>query len=363
MAEAAFFDRILESTTTTGTGTLTLGGAITGYQTFAAVGDGNTTPMAIWEVDSNGNPSGAWETAEGCTYTSSGTTLTRGTFKSSSTGSAINFGAGTKRVSQNLPASIANQITKRSVAGADSDTSMAVNTRYNVDMSAWATADRTYTLPATAAVNDEVEIHVTAGDASHELIITAASGDTLAGISGGTEWSRLFITGERVLMRCTVANATWVIAQDGRIRQRGMMELTTNADGETAGTYTRPTQAAGVAGVWTSRIDNASIVSTTGDSISTRRACQAVVSIGYAPKDYGTAGNYVNARIAVDGTTEATGPSAITPGGGANVSRCVASKIITLTAGQYIEYQYRTQDGGLGAGANVNIFLSFTEVL
>ena len=100
--------------------------------------------------------------------------------------------------------------------GTDADTTMAVNTLYVVDMSAWATADRTYTLPATAAVGDRIGVMVTAGDASHELILTAGSGDTLNGIAGGTEWSRLFITGEVVVMRCIVANTTWVVEYDGR---------------------------------------------------------------------------------------------------------------------------------------------------
>ncbi len=71
--------------------------------------------------------------------------------------------------------------------GSDADTTMAINTLYVVDMSAWATADRTYTLPTTAAVGDRIGIMVTAGDASHELIITAATSDTLNGIAGGTE--------------------------------------------------------------------------------------------------------------------------------------------------------------------------------
>lgn len=100
--------------------------------------------------------------------------------------------------------------------GTDANTTMAVNTLYVVDMSAWATADRTYTLPATAAVGDRVGVMVTAGDASHELIITAGTGDTLNGIAGGTEWSRVFITNEVVIMRCVVANATWIVETDGR---------------------------------------------------------------------------------------------------------------------------------------------------
>ena len=42
MSGPLFFDRVLETSLTTGTGTYTLGGAVTGYQSFAAVGDGNT---------------------------------------------------------------------------------------------------------------------------------------------------------------------------------------------------------------------------------------------------------------------------------------------------------------------------------
>ena len=89
-------DRIKETSTTTGTGTLTLAGAVTGFRTFASVGNANTTTYLIVAVDANGVPTGEWETGIG-TYTSSGTTLSRG-FIASSTGSAVSFAAGTKHV-------------------------------------------------------------------------------------------------------------------------------------------------------------------------------------------------------------------------------------------------------------------------
>jgi hypothetical protein len=86
-------DRVQEISTTVGTGTLTLGGAVLGFQSFAAIGDANTTYYAIVDPVTYD-----WEVGIG-TYTSSGTTLSRDTVLSSSTGaSPVSFVAGTKNV-------------------------------------------------------------------------------------------------------------------------------------------------------------------------------------------------------------------------------------------------------------------------
>ena len=92
-------DRVQETTTTTGTGTVTLAGAVTGFQSFSAIGNGNSTFYTI--ADQSGSN---WEVGIG-TYTSSGTTLSRTTVLSSSnSGSLVNFGAGTKNVFVTYPA-------------------------------------------------------------------------------------------------------------------------------------------------------------------------------------------------------------------------------------------------------------------
>ena len=92
-------DRVQETTTTTGTGTLTLGGAVTGYQSFSAIGNANTTYYTIYA--SGGSE---WEVGIG-TYTASGTTLSRTTvLASSNSGSLVNFSAGTKNVWCDYPA-------------------------------------------------------------------------------------------------------------------------------------------------------------------------------------------------------------------------------------------------------------------
>jgi hypothetical protein len=95
-------DRVKDTTTTTGTGTITLAGSPpTTFQAFSAVGNGNTCPYTI--VD---NATGAWESGIG-TYTSSGTTLSRDTvLASSNAGSLVNFAAGSKDVFISLPAAL-----------------------------------------------------------------------------------------------------------------------------------------------------------------------------------------------------------------------------------------------------------------
>lgn len=105
MAGPLLYDRVCETTTTTGTGTLTLLGAVTGYRAFSTVGNSNTCFYTIEAIDGNGAPTGDWECGIG-TYTLSGTTLARTTLLSSSTGSAINFSAGTKRVFLSPPSAM-----------------------------------------------------------------------------------------------------------------------------------------------------------------------------------------------------------------------------------------------------------------
>jgi hypothetical protein len=94
-------DRVKETTTTTGTGTITLGGAVSGFQSFAAIGDGNTTYYTIQD-----GTAGTWEVGIG-TYTSSGTTLSRDTvLASSNSGSLVDFAAGSKNVFVTYPAEV-----------------------------------------------------------------------------------------------------------------------------------------------------------------------------------------------------------------------------------------------------------------
>jgi len=83
-------DRVRETSTTTGTGTLTLDGAVTGFRTFgSAIGSGNTCYYTI-------TLGADWEVGLGTVGTG---TLARTTvLRSSNSNNAVNFGAGTKDV-------------------------------------------------------------------------------------------------------------------------------------------------------------------------------------------------------------------------------------------------------------------------
>ena len=97
-------DRVKETTTTTGTGTVNLGGAATGgYQTFVAgIGTGNLCYYCIQLTSAN-----EWEVGIGTVTDAATDTLSRDTVLSSSNGGVlVNFSSGTKDVFCTSPASL-----------------------------------------------------------------------------------------------------------------------------------------------------------------------------------------------------------------------------------------------------------------
>ena len=95
-------DRVKETTTTTGTGTINLAGAETGFETFVqGIGNSNTTYYAIVHTSAN-----EFEVGLGTVTDASPDTLSRTTIISSTNSdSAVDFSAGTKNVFCTLPAS------------------------------------------------------------------------------------------------------------------------------------------------------------------------------------------------------------------------------------------------------------------
>ena len=96
----ALADRVKETTTTTGTGAVTLAGAVGGFQTFAAgVGNSNTTYYTIEDANGTG-----WEVGYG-TLNSDSTTLTRtAVLQSTNSDNAISLSSGSHSVFVTYPA-------------------------------------------------------------------------------------------------------------------------------------------------------------------------------------------------------------------------------------------------------------------
>jgi hypothetical protein len=137
-------DRVRQTTTTTGQGTITLNGTVTGFQSFSAIGNGNTTYYAIV-----GQNSSEWEVGIG-TYTSSGTTLSRDTVLSSSAGGTTKttFSAGTKDVFVTYPA--ARSVYSNGTNIVPDSTATLLATSGGTGQSSYAVGDLLYASTTTA---------------------------------------------------------------------------------------------------------------------------------------------------------------------------------------------------------------------
>lgn len=110
-------DRVRETSTTVGTGSITLDGAVTGYQSFDAVL--NTADTTFYTIADQGGPN--WEVGLG-TFTAPSTLARTTIFSSSNGGSIVTFGAGTKDVFIGLPASRTNLNDQPNVISVNSST-------------------------------------------------------------------------------------------------------------------------------------------------------------------------------------------------------------------------------------------------
>lgn len=138
-------DRVVETTTTTGTGTYTLDGARTGYRSFAdAVTAGDfATGDTVYYYATDGTD---WEVGSGV-FTVATLTLTRATIaRSSNAGAAVNWGAGSKDVVCNMPAAELQKLIDNSF-GPTTITAGTLTTNVKVlDLSAtWNNAGVTFT--------------------------------------------------------------------------------------------------------------------------------------------------------------------------------------------------------------------------
>jgi hypothetical protein len=180
-------DRVKETTTTTGTGTVTLGGAVSGFDTFAAgIGNSNTTYYCI-------QLAAEFEVGLG-TLAGDSSTLARTTvISSSNSDSAVNFSAGAKNVFCTLPASKATVLDASgnlALAGAidvDGITNLdVVDIDGAVDMASTLQVDGVLTTTATQVATGGI----TSGS---NIVSDTDSTDDLG--TTGVRWANLFVDG------------------------------------------------------------------------------------------------------------------------------------------------------------------------
>jgi hypothetical protein len=165
-------DRVRETTTTTGTGTYTLAGAVTGFETFGSIGNTNTTYYCCTDGTN-------FEVGVG-TYASSGTTLARTTIlQSSNSDSAVNWSAGTRQIFCTLPAE------KSVIEDASNNVSIAgVLTSTGLTIGSAAITEAELEILDGASVTT-TELNIIDGNASTDTI-TLLDADNLVVNDGGT---------------------------------------------------------------------------------------------------------------------------------------------------------------------------------
>ena len=190
-------DRVRETTTSTGTGAITLAGAVTGYQSFSsAIGDGNTTYYTIANAYQ-------WEVGLG-TYSASGNTLARTTVLASSTGGTtlVPFAQGAKDVFVSYPAEAAVYANTSGNIGIARDAN-----GYKLDVNSTAASGNilrgTYGTSSLVVEQDANSIGYVGMASSHDLVTLTSNTEQMrvtaagnVGIGTNAPTSRLSVVGD-----------------------------------------------------------------------------------------------------------------------------------------------------------------------
>ena len=184
-------DRVKETSTSTGTGTFDLDGAVTGFDTFVAgIADGNTTYYAIFHQGTT-----EWEVGLGTVTDATPDTLARTTvITSSNSDSAVTFTAGTKDVFCTLPASKAVYLDASgdpvgAIASVAEDTTPQLGGNLDVngnDIVSTSDADIDIIPNGTGDVNLGADTVQVGDNDANATITTQGTGDLILNTNNGT---------------------------------------------------------------------------------------------------------------------------------------------------------------------------------
>lgn len=223
-------DRVKETTTTTSTGTYTLAGAVTGFQAFSVIGDGNTTYYSITDGTD-------WEVGIG-TYTASGTTLSRDTIlESSNSGNAVNWGAGTKDIFVTYPAERSMYVDGTTITPAISARLGFANLAQGSALSVLGVTGNATADNASIAAGTDNQVLRRSGTAVAFGAVNLASSDAVTGdlpfsnLAQGSALSVLGVTGDATADVASIAAGTdhQVLRRSGTSLAFGSVNLAQSA--------------------------------------------------------------------------------------------------------------------------------------
>ena len=260
-----FLKTTVSAVASSGLGALTISTASSGFRTFGAGDDGVTFDgITIKEGTS-------WEVRDGCVYTHSGTSLSRGTLIDSSTGSAIAFTSAAV-VQQGPSAGFANKAEMlMDVFGASelSITGTATATIGRMHLCSGTSADYTVTLPAASGNAGKLIGFRMAPLASLSKLVTL-DGNASETIDGAT--TRIMWASEVAILYCDGSN--WFKIAGKSIPMIGHATLLT--------TVSLPNGVATKVNLAASQIDNTGMMvdASTNERINIKRTGHYIVSTG-----------------------------------------------------------------------------------
>jgi trimeric autotransporter adhesin len=259
-------DRVRETTNVTGTGSASLLGAVTGYQSFSVIGNGNTT---YYTIADQGGPS--WEVGLG-TY-SSGTLARTTVLASSNSGSLVNFTAGTKDVF----------VTQPSEKAVYADASGNVSALGTVSSGTWNASTIVTTYGGTGLSS------YTAGDLPY--------------YASGTALSKLGIGTNGYILQSNGSAPTWVAASsvvggaggsNTQVQYNSSGSLAGSANMTFNGTSLTLANDASISGLTVGKGGGAGATNTTfgNSALATNSGDNSCTAIGYNALNANTSGTY-----------------------------------------------------------------------
>jgi hypothetical protein len=212
-------NRVRETTSTTGTGAVTLGGAVGGFQSFSAgIGNSNTTYYAI-----SINSESEWEVGLG-TLNGDSSTLTRTTvLESSNSDSAVDFSAGSKEVFCTLPSEKAvyldasdDQVGGFSSLAADTSPQLGGDLDVNgQDIVSTSNADIDIIPNGTGDVNLGADAVQIGDNDANATLTTQGTGDLILNTNNGTNAGNITLLDGANGEITVTPNGTGVVAIEG----------------------------------------------------------------------------------------------------------------------------------------------------